>query len=82
MTTPNPATTAWVPLWDLNGGGGITVPAGAEDGDVLYVTAGAVAAAPLWTLGYWAPVTNGDPVSPELLFDSMGEAIVGFTPTA
>lgn len=30
--------------------------------------------------GSWEPVTNGDPLSPELLFDSTGAAIVGFVP--
>jgi len=30
--------------------------------------------------GYWIPITNGDPVSPELLFDSNGDCIVGFQP--
>lgn len=29
-------------------------------------------------LGYWAPLTNGDPISPELVFDSHGEVIVAF----
>lgn len=28
--------------------------------------------------GYWTPITNGDPVSPELLFDSNGDCIVGW----
>jgi hypothetical protein len=32
-------------------------------------------------VGYWTPITNGDPVSPELLFDSHGDCIVGFVPT-
>ena len=31
--------------------------------------------------GYWTPITNGDPVSPELIFDSDGDCIVGFVPT-
>ena len=30
--------------------------------------------------GYWEPVSNGDPLSPELLFDSHGRVIVGFVP--
>jgi len=29
-------------------------------------------------VGYWAPVTNGDPVSPELLYDSHGDVVMGF----
>jgi hypothetical protein len=33
------------------------------------------------TSGYWTPITNGDPVSPEILFDSNGDCIVGFVPT-
>lgn len=31
--------------------------------------------------GYWAPVTNGDPANPELIFDSLGNCVVSFTPT-
>lgn len=33
-------------------------------------------------LGLWAPVTNGDPVSPEILFDSNGQVIMGNDPLA
>jgi len=42
----------------------------------LSVTAGGVEA-----LGYWTPITNGDPVHPELLFDAEGDCVVGFVPT-
>lgn len=31
--------------------------------------------------GYWAPVTNGDPANPELIFDSLGNCVVSFTAT-
>lgn len=31
--------------------------------------------------GYWTPITNGDGATPEILFDSAGEVIVGFVPT-
>lgn len=75
--------------------GGIT-PAGAlqqvsgvgTSGQVL--TSNGAAALPTWEDagggggpddGYWTPITNGDPVSPELLFDSNGDCIVGFVPT-
>ena len=34
-----------------------------------------------WEHGYWTPITNGDPLSPEILFDSAGDCIVGFVPT-
>lgn len=30
--------------------------------------------------GFWAPLTNGDPVTPEILFDSNGDVIMGFVP--
>jgi hypothetical protein len=32
-------------------------------------------------LGYWTPITNGDPLSPEILFDAVGDCVVGFVPT-
>jgi hypothetical protein len=38
-------------------------------------------AAAVQALGYWTPITNGDPLSPEILFDSAGDCIVGFVPT-
>jgi len=31
--------------------------------------------------GYWTPITNGDPLSPEILFDSDGDCVVGWVPT-
>jgi hypothetical protein len=55
----------------------LTIGAGlAMTGTVLNVTSSGVAAA-----GYWTPITNGDPVSPEILFDNNGDCIVGFVPT-
>jgi hypothetical protein len=32
-------------------------------------------------VGYWSELTNGDPVSPELVFDSFGDTIAVWTPT-
>jgi len=31
--------------------------------------------------GYWTPITNGDPLSPEILFDAEGDCVVGWVPT-
>ena len=31
--------------------------------------------------GYWTPITNGDPLSPEIIFDAEGDCVVGFVPT-
>lgn len=31
------------------------------------------------SIGYWSPLTNGDPVSPELIFDSFGDTIAVWT---
>jgi hypothetical protein len=50
-------------------------------GDVIYHDNGTLAAQPLEAFGYWTPITNGDPVTPEILFDSAGDCIVGFVPT-
>jgi hypothetical protein len=55
----------------------LTIGAGlALTGTVLSVTSSGVAAS-----GYWSVITNGDVLSPELLFDSNGDAIMGFVPT-
>jgi hypothetical protein len=55
----------------------ITLGAGlAMTGTELSVTA-----AGLSGLGYWTPITNGDPLSPEILFDAAGDCVVGFVPT-
>lgn len=51
------------------------------DGQVLQ-TQGA-GANPQWQdvnqLGYWSPLTNGDPVSPELIFDGNGDTVSVWT---
>lgn len=38
-------------------------------------------AAAVMALGYWTPITNGDPLSPEILFDAEGDCVVGWVPT-
>jgi hypothetical protein len=56
----------------------------ASDDETLYIWDGTA-----WILisgggssdGYWAPVTNGDPDNPELVFDTLGNCVVSFTPT-
>lgn len=40
-----------------------------------------VTAASVSAVGYWTPITNGDPASPEILFDAEGDCVVGFVPT-
>ena len=45
------------------------------DGTTLSVTADISEA------GYWSVITNGDAASPEVLFDSNGDAIMGWVPT-
>jgi hypothetical protein len=55
----------------------LTIGAGlALTGTELRVTATGVE-----QMGYWSVITNGDALSPELLFDSNGDAIMGFVPT-
>jgi hypothetical protein len=55
----------------------LTIGAGlALTGTELHATAAGVTA-----LGYWTPITNGDALSPEILFDSEGDCVVGFVPT-
>lgn len=38
-------------------------------------------AADVMAVGYWAPVTNGDPGAPELIFDSFGDIVVAWVGT-
>jgi hypothetical protein len=61
------------------GPGGSGTPGGV-DKDVQYNNAGAFGGLAPWLFGSWEPVSNGDPVSPELLFDSAGAVIVGWVP--
>jgi hypothetical protein len=52
-----------------------------SDGEVVYNDDGTLAAQPAWRFGYWTPITNGDPLSPEVLFDAEGDCVVGWVPT-
>jgi hypothetical protein len=55
----------------------LTIGAGlALTGTELAATASGISG-----LGYWTPITNGDPVSPEILFDATGDCVVGWVPT-
>lgn len=38
----------------------------------------ALVAIAIQSMGYWAPITNGDPAAPELIFDSFGDIVVGW----
>src|SRR5262245_3652288 len=51
------------------------------DGDVLYNADGTLAAQPIQDFGYWTPITNAYPLSPEILVDAAGACVVGFVPT-
>ena len=57
-------------------------PGGAPgvDGEVIWNNGGTLASAPIWAFGAWEPLSNGDPVSPELIWDSHGACVVGFVP--
>jgi hypothetical protein len=48
-------------------------------GTVLSATAGGGSGVD--SLGYWTAISNGDPLSPEILFDAAGDCGVGFVPT-
>jgi hypothetical protein len=63
---------------------GSALPPDDDYGDIVVSGSGTV-----WTIkasavadkGYWSPVTNGDAVNPELIFDSLGNVVVAFTAT-
>lgn len=54
---------------------------GGDDGDVQYNDGGSFGGHPLPQFGYWSPLTNGDPVSPELIFDGDGDTVAVWTST-
>ena len=60
--------------------GPVGVPPEGDNGEILYIKDGGMASAPLWDFGYWCPLSNGDPLSPELVFDSNGHVVMGFHP--
>src|SRR5262245_6137682 len=51
-----------------------------QAGDVLNGLGEWISGAAGGTGGFYAPVTNGDPISPEILFDTHGEVIMGWEP--
>jgi len=51
------------------------------DGLTMTDTTLSVTAESIEALGYWALITNGDPLSPEPLYDAEGDAVMGFVPT-
>ena len=61
--------------------GTIVLPPDAGSGDIIYNDNGTIATKPLEQFGYWIVITNGDPVSPEILVDAAGDAVMGFVPT-
>ena len=40
-----------------------------------------ITSAEVEAVGYWSPLTNGDPVTPELVFDGDGDCIMVWNPT-
>jgi hypothetical protein len=49
--------------------------------DVVPAVVPPLTADAVMALGYWTPITNGDPASPEILFDAEGDCVVGWVPT-
>jgi len=49
--------------------------------DVVPALVPPLTAEAVMALGYWTPITNGDPASPEILFDAAGDCVVGWVPT-
>lgn len=47
-------------------------------GDATWSTVSVTAAA-VSAVGYWSPLTNGDPVTPELIWDSFGDTVAVWT---
>lgn len=46
-----------------------------------WATPAQITSAAVEAVGYWSPLTNGDPVAPELIFDGFGDTISVWTPT-
>lgn len=82
LTAERVATDTATIAWDFGTAGQAkadVVPAG-SDGDVQYNNAGVLGGKALQTFGYWSELTNGDPVTPELIF-SGGDTIDVWVPT-
>jgi hypothetical protein len=60
--------------------GPVGVPPEGDNGEILYIKDGGMASAPIQDFGYWCPLSNGDPLSPEIVFDSKGHVVMGFHP--
>ncbi len=55
---------------------------GATGTGFVFATNGVYSVVPdISQVGYWSELTNGDPVSPELIFDSFGDTIDVWVPT-
>ena len=53
---------------------------GATGTGFVYATDGVYSIAAIDQVGTWSILTNGDPVTPEIVFDSFGDVIATFTP--
>lgn len=61
--------------WDGDG------DAGAEDVFPFLIVPPELTAAEVESVGYWSVLTNGDPVTPEIIFDGNGDVIMVWVPT-
>lgn len=63
------------------GGPGIPGMPGEDGGLGILVVPSQLTLSQLLAFGYWSELTNGDPVTPELIFDSFGNTIDLFVPS-
>lgn len=64
----------------IGGSSGSGTPAGIDE-DVQYNNAGVFGGRAFPQFGFWSPVTNGDPINPEIIFNGDGDSVVAFTST-
>lgn len=69
---PGPMGPPGVDWWGEDGEPGPPGPPGAQ---------GAAGSGSGPSAGYWSPLTNGDPINPELIFDSLGDTVAVWTAT-
>ena len=77
----NPGPPGAQGIQGVAGATGFPIPGqdGEDGANTVILVPSSVTASQVSALGYWSPLTNGDPVTPELIFDSNGDTVAVWT---